>query len=270
MPQFPCVSDWTVSLLVFCGSHSTCIPAGDCLHDSIPGLGVTGISFTLQRRKQPTQVKAFAQSHTTGNGRKDSILQCHPSPAVSLCQCFPATATLVGPWGSLRGRAFCRTAHDVHAQRLSAVVASQRPVRIPVPSEEARVPGKLEKRPAPAQSRGQRPGDPGVALSHVPPAPFSGGGAPLTPVPGEGPHLPLLADAWVSPACRCVFFPPLIINDPVEDFTASQNPGPSCRDFCRQVSVSGGLTLAGGHFTATWYKTDEHIDVGSLLQARPA
>ena len=149
-------------------------------------------------------------------------------------------------------------------------MASQRPVGIPVPSEEARVPGKLEKRPAPAQSRRQRPGDPGVALSHVPPAPFSGGGAPLTPVPGEGPHLPPLADAWVSPACRCGFFPPLIINDPVEDFTASQNPGPSWRDFCRQASISGGLTLAGGHFTATWYKTDEHIDVESSLQARPA
>ena len=84
MPQFPCVSDWTVSLLVFCGSHSTCIPAGGCLHDSIPGLGVTEISFTLQRRNQPTQVKAFAQSHTTGNGRKDSILGVSPHRAHAL------------------------------------------------------------------------------------------------------------------------------------------------------------------------------------------
>ena len=51
------------------------------------------------------------------------------------------------------------------------------------------------------------------------------------PCPREGPHLPPLADAWVSLACWCGFFPPLLINDPGEAFTASQNPGPSSRAF---------------------------------------
>lgn len=100
--------------------------------------------------------------------------QCHPSPVASLSQRLPATATLVGPWGSLGECAFCRTARDAHAQPMSATVAGQRPVRILVPSEEASDPGKLEMCLALAHSCGQRPGDLGAALSRVPPASFSG------------------------------------------------------------------------------------------------
>ena len=85
--------------------------------------------------------------------------QCHPSPVASLSQRLPATATLVGPWGSLGECAFCRTARDAHAQPMSATVAGQRPVRILVPSEEASDPGKLEMCLALAHSCGQRPGE---------------------------------------------------------------------------------------------------------------
>lgn len=52
--------------------------------------------------------------------------------------------------------------------------------------------------PVLGQSRRRSPVDPGVALSHVPPSPFShgwGDGRPTTPVPGERPQLLQLADA---------------------------------------------------------------------------
>ena len=151
-------------------------------------------------------------------------------------------------------------------------MAGQRSVGTPVPSEEARVPGKLEKCSVPCQSRRRSPGDPGAALSHVPPSPFShgwGDGRPTAPVPGERPQLLQLADAWVSPASRWGFFAPLLTNDAGVAFTASQSPRPSCRAF-GQASVSGGLTLAGGHFAATWRKAEEHVNGRKPAPGLPA
>lgn len=88
------------------------------------------LSLPLRLGLRPPQVWASlcsARSRVSTPRADFCPFQCHPSPAGQPLLSAPATASLVGPWGSLGECAFCRTARDAHAQPMSATVAGQDP-----------------------------------------------------------------------------------------------------------------------------------------------